>query len=234
MKTELYSLSQFENDDKIYKIQEEYGIYPYDNFRRIWEYLIFFVSFVCLWDIPFEILINPNRPIWYIVIMLIIDVLYFIDIIIVKRTGIIQNGVMKMDKVTILKSIPKSKLFIYYLSPWPFYLIGWALDNDYLFFGLLLLKLLRMVRLHESMNTITDTLIYMNLVSKMFTLFCKMFSIMHFSACIFWFTGFLEIPHRSWLVEANIIDKPRVIQYFHSLYYIATTTLTIEIGRAHV
>lgn len=233
MKTELNSLSNFENDDTVYIIQNDYGIYPYNKFRQIWEYLIFFVSFVCLWDIPFEILINPNRSSLYIIVMVFIDFLYFIDIIIVQRTGIIQNGVMKMDRKTILRNIPKVKRCIYYLSPWPYYLIGWMIGNDNVFFALLLLKLLRMYRLHEAMNTITDTLIYMNMISKMFNLFCKMFTIMHFSACIFWYTGFLEIPNKSWLVEANIIGKPRGIQYFHSLYYITTTTLTIGYGDLH-
>jgi hypothetical protein len=67
----------------------------------------------------------------------------------------------------------------------------------------------------------------------MMTLFCGLFTIAHYCACAFWYTGYSEIPNRSWLIEAKIISKPKAIQYFHTLYYITTTILTIGYGDLH-
>ncbi|KAK8870960.1 hypothetical protein M9Y10_008873 [Tritrichomonas musculus] len=213
--------------------QKQYGIYPYQLKRQIWEYVIYFLSFFCLWELPFEWFFNVERSFWYIFPSLIIDFIYFLDLFVVMRTGYLKNGVIILEKKKILDHIGKWRLSVYWLSVWPYYLIGWFLDNDVVFRILVSLKCLRFLRLYDAQQIIKDTLVYYSPLSKMISLFCGLFTIAHYCACAFWFTGFIEVPNRSWIDEADIITKPRIIQYFHTLYYITTTILTIGYGDLH-
>lgn len=213
--------------------QNTYGIYPYQLKRQIWEYFMYFLSLICLWELPFEWFFNIDRSFWYIFPALIIDLIYFVDLFVVMRTGYLQNGVIVLEKKLILDHIGKLRLILYWLSPWPYYLIGWFLNNDVVFRVLVSLKCLRFLRLHDAQQIIKNTLVYYSPLSKMISLFCGIFTIAHYCACAFWFTGFIEVPKRSWIDQADIITKPRYIQYFHTLYYITTTILTIGYGDLH-
>jgi hyperpolarization activated cyclic nucleotide-gated potassium channel 2 len=214
-----------------------YGIYPYTFWRRVWEYVIYFLSMLCLWELPYEWFFDLPRPFLYILPALIIDVFFLVDIFVVMRTGILQYGVIKLDKASIRGSFKTWRLVVYWLSPWPYYLIGWfsmRVTNDSLLFNILVgLKALRFLRLYDAQQVIQGTLVYIGPISRMMTLFCHFFTIAHISACIFWYTGYKEIPYRSWLIECKIVSKPVPIQYFHTLYYVLTTILTIGYGDLH-
>ncbi|OHS96218.1 cation channel family protein [Tritrichomonas foetus] len=210
-----------------------YGFYPYCRARQVWEYIIYFLSMVCLWEIPYEIFFNLDKTFYYVLPALFIDLFYLIDIFIVLRTGVLHYGVVKLDKKSIRMNIPTWKLIVYWLSLWPYYMIGFFAKSKPVFNALVCLKLLRMLRLRDAGRVIKNTLVYNHPVSRFMTLFCILITIAHYCACIFWYTGFKEIPRRSWLVEAKIITKPKEIQYFHALYYITTTILTIGYGDLH-
>ena len=211
----------------------EYGIYPYKTWRRIWEFIIYFLSMVCLWELPYEWLFNIDRTIWYIIPALVIDIFFFIDVFIVTRTGYFQDGVLVLDKQNVKNSLSKWRIVIYCLSPWPYYLIGWFLNNDVVFRVLVSLKCLRFLRLYDASQRLNDSIAYVSQLTNMFTLFCRFFTVAHFCACIFWYTGYFEVPKRSWIDETDVVTKPKYIQYFHSLYYITTTILTIGYGDLH-
>lgn len=233
------SLMTDDNIDQRVFTEKSYGFYPYHSIRKVWEYIMFFMCMLCLWELPYEWLFNLDRPFLYLLPALIIDLFFVADIFVIYRTGVLQYGVIKLDKDSIRSKLPLWRQIVYWISPIPFYLFGWVLhivgkDQDYVAFRLLVsLKAIRFIRLYDSINVIKDTLVYIGPASKMFTLFCGFFTIAHFSACIFWYTGFVEIPSTSWLLEAKIIQKPKYIQYFHSLYYITTTILTIGYGDLH-
>jgi len=210
-----------------------YGIYPYHPLRRFWEYMMYGLSLLVIWEVPFEWCFNLEKSMIYFIPAITIDAIFLIDIFIVKRTGILQYGIIKLDKASIDANVPSWRLFIYWLSPWPFYLIGWFNNNDSLYQYLLLLKLFRLVRLYDSYSIIRNTLVYISPVSKMATLFTMLFTIVHVFACIFWYTGHREIPNKSWIIEVGISEKPLIIQYFHTVYYITTTILTIGYGDIH-
>lgn len=228
-----FSNSQRSNYNQQGKKKSTYGLYPYTTFRQIWEYLMFFMSMICLWEIPFEIIFELNFEPYIILPALLIDLIYFIDIYIVMRTGVLQYGIIKLDKKSILSHLPKWKLIIYCLSAIPYYLIGYFLKNRIVYNCFISFKLLRMLRLYDSCWVINNTLVYNHPASRIAILFCFLITIAHFSACIFWYTGFKEIPNKSWIVDAKIITKSRPIQYFHTLYYITTTILTIGYGDLH-
>lgn len=215
------------------QVDENYGIYPYHILRRIWEYIMYFLSMIVLWEIPFEWAFNFHKSFVWLIPALVVDCFFVADIFIVRRTGVLQYGVIKLDKASIDSTIPNWRLIIYWLSPWPYYLIGFFAKNNLLFNILLLIKFLRLVRLYDANHVIKNTLVYISPLSKMATLFTTLLTIVHICACIFWYTGYVEIPKTSWLTESKISEKPKIIQYFHTVYYITTTILTIGYGDLH-
>jgi hypothetical protein len=210
-----------------------YGIYPYNTFRRGWEFVMFTLGMLIVWEIPWEWAFNPHRTFYYLIPALVIDLCFLVDIFIVLRTGVLQYGVIKLDKTNIRNSIETWRLAIYWISPWPYYLIGYYVHNDTVFCALMTLKVLRFLRLYDAIQVIRNTLIYINPISRLVLLFGAFLTIAHYSACIFWYTGYDEVPGSSWLIDFKLLSQPREIQYFHTLYYITTTFLTIGYGDLH-
>ena len=124
-----FSNANENNDNQKRKKNSAYGIYPYTTFRQIWEYLMFFMSIVCLWEIPFELVFDIDFRLYRILIALSIDIIYLADIFIIKRTGILQYGIVKLDKKSISNSIPEWKFIIYCFSAVPYYMLGFALKS---------------------------------------------------------------------------------------------------------
>lgn len=228
------------NEDESTHLPEEpepskpvYGIYPYHPLRRLWEYVMYYMSLLAIWECFYEWFFDYKLNFVWIIPALIIDLFFLADIFIVKRTGILHYGVIEVDKKSIDESISKFRLFIYWASPWPYYLIGLFLNDIIVFRVLISLKWIRLVRLFDARHVIKDTLIYINPFSKMAMLFTTLFTLVHCFACIFWFTGHIELPGESWLEQAEVVGKPEMIQYFHTVYYITTTILTIGYGDIH-
>ena len=105
---ELYSVSNTVTDHSVV-VHNTYGIYPYQLKRRIWEYIMYFLSFICLWELPFEWFFNVERSFWYIFPALIIDLIYFFDLFVVMKTGYLQNGIIILEKAEILDHIGKTR-----------------------------------------------------------------------------------------------------------------------------
>lgn len=213
--------------------RKNYGFYPYHPLRRAWEIFIFILSMAVVFEIPFEWCFNTHKELWSIIVALVIDAAFFADIFIVQRTGVLKDGVIKLDHESISKSIPKWRLVIYWLSWWPVYLIGIAVNSDLVYNILIFFKCLRFVRLYDAQKVIRNTLVYINPFMRMFVSFMFLLLIVHYSACVFWYTGHSEIPETSWITESDLAEKPLVLQYFHTVYYITTTVLTIGYGDLH-
>ncbi|EAY18967.1 cyclic nucleotide-binding domain containing protein [Trichomonas vaginalis G3] len=213
--------------------EPSYGINPYHPLRRLWEYIMYYSSFIVLWEIPFEWTFNFQGKLRWVIPSLVVDSFFLADIFIVLKTGVLHRGVIKNDKDSISQTIPLWRKIIYWICPIPFYLIGYFAKNHVLYNVLLLLKVLRFFRLYDANYVIKNTLVYISPFSKISRLFTTLITIIHICACAFWYTGHVEIPNRSWLTETFMVEKPKLIQYFHTVYYISTTVLTIGYGDLH-
>ena len=214
--------------------QETYGIYPYHPLRRTWEYAMYIVCLLSLWELPFEWFFNfPLR--WYWILpALFMDALCFADNFIYERTGVLHYGLIELDRESIRGDLKMWKRVIFWMTPWPLYLLGFFMNNRLVFRILVCLKILRIVRLVDARNRINDTLIYISPISKISILFSILFSIVHVCTCIFWFIGNQELPGESWLTNVvQISDKDEFVQYIHTFYYATTTILTIGYGDIH-
>lgn len=214
----------------------DYGIYPYSKWRGAWEYLMFFMSLICILELPYEWFFNIKKTIWYLIPSLIIDIIFSADIWVAYKTGFLQQGTVCLDKASIKARIPLWRQIIYWITPIPFYLVGCVMylvgkDPSFMLFRILVsFKAIRFVRLYDARKVIGSSLYYMGPISKTLLLFSGYFTVIHYLACIFWFVGYNEFPNNSWIIEKEIVDKPKYIQYFHSVYYILTTSLAIGYG----
>lgn len=223
-----FSLASLDN-----KTEKAYGFNPYHPIRRLWEYIMYCLSLIVLWEIPFEWAFNFEKTFLWMLPSLIIDAFFFLDIFVVSKTGYLHRGIIKVDKESISQTIPLWRKIVYWVSPWPFYLIGFFMGNNLLYNVLMLFKCLRFIRLYDANQIIRNTLVYISPISKLARLVSGLLTLIHIFACAFWYTGHVETPRRSWLTETFIIEKPKIIQYFHTVYYITTTVLTIGYGDLH-
>lgn len=207
---------------------------PYSLFRRVWEYIMFFMSVLCLFELPFEWIFDIPLTTAWVLPALAMDAIFAVDIYISQNTGIMEFGVINLDTNYIHSKIPLVRKIIYWISPIPIYLIGFFVHSLKVYRILLIYKLIRVVRLATAISTMRTSLIYISSFSKMIILFTFLFLTDHIFACIFWFVGYEELPGPSWLNEvAAIQDERQFIQYIHTFYYITTTILTIGYGDIH-
>ena len=195
---------------------------------------MFFASIFSIWAIPF-IFTFWNSEIFHTLDFLpafILDLFFFADIFVIFHTGFLKDGVVFNDKQT---HIPFWREVIMWIAPWPIISIGYFLNNLQLTRILSFFYLFRLVRLFDSSYTISTTLVYIHPVSKFLLYFSLFFTVIHIFSCIIWGIGNSEMEHskNSWLLIKGTSKESFLGQYFHSLYFITTTVLTIGYGDLH-
>lgn len=222
------------NTIKFYKAsQDSYGIYPYRKSRRFWEYAMLLVSTISLMELPFDWVFNFDRTAAYVLPALALDAFYFADLYVVYHTGVLIHGVVRTDKETIVKSFKLGKKIVYWIVPWPFYLIGFLIHNNIVYDILVGIKLLRFLRLHDAYYAIRNKIIVYGAISRMYALFCFLLIIIQYFACIFWATAYYEHSDKTWLKLTGTDQYSKFSQYLRTFYYITTTVLTIGYGDIH-
>jgi len=209
-----------------------YGIYPYSGFRRFWDHLMYFCSLLVLWELPFEWLFDLDLRFSWFAFSLVLDGLFLADVIIVQRTGVLHYGVINLRQEIILNDIPRWRLVAYWVSPFPFYLIGHIVGSLFVFRILITFKLLRLFRWFDANRTIRKTLVYHSTVSSVGLLAVDLFTIIHIFSCIFWFAGQNEALSSSWIAFEDARES-QIVQYLHAMYFVTTCVLTVGYGDIH-
>ncbi|OHT09533.1 voltage and ligand gated potassium channel [Tritrichomonas foetus] len=216
------------------KKKKPYGINPYHPLRRAWEYWMFLLSELVFWIIPYQWIFDYDLTFLWILPSLIIDLFFLADVFISTRTGFMNFGIIELKKEFIKNYIPKWRLIIYWISPWPYYLIGYFLNSKLIYRITMTISIIRIIRLYDAYITMKRNLIDNIPLTKMAMLFTMMFTVIHVFSCAFWLTGHLELPGPSWIdLVAGIKEESQIYQYFHTYYYITTTILTIGYGDIH-
>ena len=230
----MFSARKNANEQFYMTSQDPYGIYPYKGIRRAWEYVMFIMSMVSIWEIPFDWTFKFERTASYVLPALAIDIFFIFDLYVFYHTGILSYGVVSLDKKSILRSIPTWKMVIYWTAPWPFYLIGWFSKSRLAYNILVLFKALRILRLYNAHSVIRNSIVYISPFSRIFTLFGFLLTIIQYCTCAFWAAGYYQKDYdKSWIVQSGLDGQPLFTQYFHTLYFISTTVLTIGYGDLH-
>ena len=225
--------SESSSSHKKKKAKSVYGINPYHPARRFWEYVMFILSELIFWFIPYEWIFDFDLTFFWVLPSLIIDMFFFADIYVSSRTGFMNFGIVELDKEFIQHYIPTWRKFIYWATPWPYYLIGFFLNNKLAYRITNTFEAIKLVRMYDAYITIRRDIMSTVSISRIFILFTILLTVIHVFSCFLWLTGTLQPPGQSWIDVAEIRDKSQIIQYFHTYYYVTTTVLTIGYGDIH-
>ena len=199
--------------------------------RRMWEYTILIVSMTCIFEISFIAIFVPKITLAQYSPFLLVDLLYLIDLYVVTHTAYISHGVLIESPTRIRKRYGKFALICHIIGCVP---LGWLGCFTSVWWGHVLLSLNRLFRLRrtiEAVSVINSSLIYSSWIARLFPLISLLFCLIHFFACLFYLSAFLESDHLgTWIyvLRWNNLSPPQ--QYVVACYFTMTTIMTIGYG----
>ncbi|OHT07384.1 cation channel family protein [Tritrichomonas foetus] len=202
----------------------------FNPFRRIWEYLIIFLSLVVPMEMLFVSVVAPNMPIYAYSVTFIFDIFFAVDIYIIRRTAILHNGEILTKPKKITKIYGKWSIVIQIISCIPLSWIGLVTHNVIVY---LVLSINRLLRLHRGWRAFVNTHTLLPYIggpmSILPVIFFLIFAVDIFSTI---FLGIARIQdyENSWLASYHERGFSQVQCFFVSVYFVMTTILTIGFG----
>ena len=199
-------------------------------FRRLWEYLIMFICMFSVIEILTMICIFENVNIRYYSIFLVFDVIFLIDLFIVRRTAITYRGQPIYDRETLKLFYGIRYIIIHIIAFLPLSWIGVLLQSKTLYLCLSINKLLRFYRAYLAYHNSTTLLSYIGSVLSI----VPIIYLMIFSNIFFSFVLMLTAKNKGYI--DTFLDQfyqrgfNTFQLFFTTIYYVLTTILTIGFG----
>lgn len=202
----------------------------FNQIRRIWEYLIMFLSIVVPMEMIFIFFIVPDMPIYTYCVTFAFDTLFAFDIYIVCCTSILYNGEVITRPKKIAKVYGIWALVLQSISCIPLGWIGLIIHNRIAYLLLSINRLLRLHRGYRALKNSKTLLPYIGgFLSILPVIYFLIFLIDIFATI---FIGIAEIQgfNESWLAPFHQRGFSKVQCFFVSIYFVLTTILTIGFG----
>ena len=224
-------------------------IYPDDSLKRAWDMFLGFALIITCLTIPFHLALyfDEPDPSAIIVFNLILDIVFFVDIVITFNTAIKEDHKdIITSKVAIAKRYLRGWFWIDIIVTLPFY----TLANWYVPDGsaaqvaqavkfVRIMKILRIIRLLKLLKLIKDgkKMIKMRSYLKVHSaverliimIFC-FFLLCHVVACIWILQAKVFVGRENWIYVNGIIDYEKFELYVISYYFTVTTITTVGYG----
>ncbi|XP_052796902.1 potassium voltage-gated channel subfamily H member 2-like isoform X2 [Mya arenaria] len=235
-----------------HKRQGNWVIHPCSNFRFYWDLFMLVLLIANLIILPVAIsFFNDDLSTQWIVFNCISDTVFFFDILINFRTGIILNDFADeiiLDPTLIAKHYLKSWFFLDLISsiPMDYIFLMWDAEADFsqLFHAgralrmlrlaklLSLLRLLRLSRLVRYVQQWEEFLAVAGKFMRIFNLICLMFLLGHWNGCLQFLVPTLqEFPQDCWVSIEELQEAHWAQQYTWSLFKALSHMLCIGYGR---
>ena len=172
---------------------------------------------------------------WFVIDRLL-EVIFFIDIVLNFNTGYRDHDVVVVDRTLIAQNYIFGWFFIDLLATIPFDLIFEVKTSPLLepsVFRLSklprLLRLLRLFRAHRVFTSVRDSLRFGHALERLTKLIVSAVFVAHWFACIFHFIGVTERARgeENWIVNEGLQDASRSEMYITSVYWAMTTMTTV-------
>ncbi|XP_070206329.1 potassium/sodium hyperpolarization-activated cyclic nucleotide-gated channel 1-like [Littorina saxatilis] len=227
-------------------------IHPCSNFRFYWDLFMLVLLIANLIILPVAIsFFNDDLSTHWIVFNCMSDTVFFLDIVINFRTGIILNDFADeiiLDPKQIAKHYVKSWFFLDLLSsiPMDYIFLMWDSEANFnqLFHAgralrmlrlaklLSLLRLLRLSRLVRYIQQWEEFLAIAGKFMRIFNLICLMFLLGHWNGCLQFLVPMLQdYPKASWVAIEELQDAHWAEQYTWALFKALSHMLCIGYGR---
>ena len=228
--------------------------HPESYLRMAWDVMMLLVITYQALTVPFYICFNEDYPMVIQHFEVLINCLFFIDILLCFNTGFYEKGSLVLKRRLIFKSYLKFWFWADLIASFPY---TWLIEGVYIKPSskesnsgvyntpkiikivrivrfLRILKLLRLAKLKKILITIEDY-IASNVIASLFLLFrilSASFLAAHWIACLWFFIGSSgQDDHPiTWILKASIEDSPSIEQYMTSLYWAFTTVATVGYG----
>ncbi|XP_025077225.1 uncharacterized protein LOC112553938 isoform X4 [Pomacea canaliculata] len=227
-------------------------IHPCSNFRFYWDLFMLVLLIANLIILPVAIsFFNDDLSTHWIVFNCMSDTVFFLDIVINFRTGIILNDFADeiiLDPKQIARHYIKSWFFLDLLSsiPMDYIFLMWDSEANFsqLFHAgralrmlrlaklLSLLRLLRLSRLVRYVQQWEEFLAIAGKFMRIFNLICLMFLLGHWNGCLQFLVPMLQdFPKASWVAIEELQDAHWAEQYTWALFKALSHMLCIGYGR---
>ncbi|XP_041367918.1 potassium voltage-gated channel subfamily H member 7-like isoform X2 [Gigantopelta aegis] len=227
-------------------------IHPCSNFRFYWDLFMLVLLIANLIILPIAIsFFNDDLSMHWIVFNCMSDTVFFLDIVINFRTGIILNDFADeiiLDPKLIAKHYMKSWFILDLISSVPVDYIFLMWDSEANFSQLFhagralrmlrlakLLSLLRLLRLSRLVRYVQQWEEFLAIAGKfmrIFNLICLMFLLGHWNGCLQFLVPMLQdFPKDCWVSIEELQDAQWAQQYTWALFKALSHMLCIGYGR---
>ncbi|XP_033749800.1 potassium/sodium hyperpolarization-activated cyclic nucleotide-gated channel 3-like isoform X2 [Pecten maximus] len=227
-------------------------IHPCSNFRFYWDLFMLVLLIANLIILPVAIsFFNDDLSTHWIVFNCISDTVFFLDIVINFRTGVILNDFADeiiLDPKLIARHYVKSWFFLDLISsiPMDYIFLMWDAEADFnqLFHAgralrmlrlaklLSLLRLLRLSRLVRYVQQWEEFLAFAGKFMRIFNLLCLMFLLGHWNGCLQFLIPMLQdYPDDCWVSIEGLKKAHWAEQYTWALFKALSHMLCIGYGR---
>jgi hypothetical protein len=194
--------------------------------RRLWEYVIFVVSILPLWELSFCLLFLTGGPtIRFYIIFIISDVVYAIDIYVILHTAYLSYGVDIRDRHRILRHFGIAWLVVHVFAAIPF---SWAVFGTPSLLHYFLLAWPRLLRVHRAIvaaDTFNRVLIYDSWAAVLFPRIAVWLLVAHFFSCMFYGIALIEGIENSWVAVAGWSGRSAGVTYVVVLWTVISPML---------
>jgi Cyclic nucleotide-binding domain/Ion channel len=220
---------------------------PTDRFIRIWSSFLLFLLMYIFIVLPLVISFNysVNASIFYW-IENIVDLFFFMDILITLNTGYIKNEELTVERKKIFLNYLKGFLLIDFLSVFLFHLFksNNGRSNN-LFMMLRLLKFNKIIKTSKIVNVIDCFKFKMHIqlkrvlrthggITRLGGLICLVIIISHFVACMWYYVAALnDLDHTTWVFQLEFLNDSVTIMYVRCIYFTLSVLTTVGFGDIH-
>ena len=224
--------------------------HPEAPLRLMWDIMLLVIILYQALTVPYFICFEDFYPPGMMLIEILINIIFFMDLLICFNTGFYRKGYLILKHKPIACEYLKMWFWIDVIATFPYSWLfeGVTLTDSKSSYGapkilrvirifrfLRILRLLRLAKLKKIFIKIED-FIASNVIANIFVfirLLSMVFYVAHLTACFWYYIGNQDASAGhpiTWISNADVQDSSNYVKYITSLYWAFTTIATVGYG----
>jgi len=205
-------------------------------FQRVWHVLISLLVIHTVISLPYHMVFHRVTSKEIVIIWVIIDIIFLVDIVLHFFTGYEHLGVVVTDPKRIARRYLKTHFPVDFIANFPFEILMFVIDTKQvsgisIFFFFRLLRLLRLARLAQYYRQWKRSVRVNPMVIQMIKLVTVVIVVTHWVTCAWFLTSYLPgFPEEGWVASRNLEHASPPLQYLYAVYWVITTMTSVGYG----